>query len=458
LFYHPLWLDETFTWRIANDPSFSHMLRAIAGGVDTNPPTLYLMLWPVARLFGSIDNTGLRVIAMLWMLAGMTGLYAICRRFFARGASAVAVLAVWAHPVIIDQAFEARYYAPWLALTAWFCYLQMLAGDDEPKSRRVVRYVLGILATSIHYFGVIAMVMIAATDLLIHRRIKRIIPVFIGLVAVAACAPFMLGQRASLSISTWIEPVSASDIRDDLVAIFGAPSIILVLLVMWIARLLYGAETVSDQPRRSLRELIPMSSLLFFPAAIALFSVIIQPALVLRYLILTIVALAPMLAALIEWGGRRAIAAAIVGLIALGAVTVVGKSHATRGLDGEFAAAIAAIDQRVPPNALIVFKRRREMYPILHIRPDLASRAAQLDFEDSVLPDVSRMSHYERDIGRKVQRVYPGLRMIAAEELNKIGTFYVVAPIDEYQELQLQLPGFNVADPASELHEVTLKR
>ena len=221
LFSHPLWLDECFTSLIANDKSFSHMVAAVAAGVDTNPPTLYLILWPIARIFGSLSDTGLRAIAVIWMLAGMTGLYAICRRFFAPGPSAVAVLALWAHPLIIDQAFEGRYYAPWLALTVWFCYLQMIADHDEPAGRRVARYVLGIIATSIHYFGVIAMIMIGSADLLVHRRIKRIVPILIGLLAVAACVPFLFGQRAGLSIPTWIDPVSVSEIKDDFVAVLA---------------------------------------------------------------------------------------------------------------------------------------------------------------------------------------------------------------------------------------------
>ncbi|HVT89702.1 MAG TPA: glycosyltransferase family 39 protein [Tepidisphaeraceae bacterium] len=454
LFYHPLWLDEVFTSRMANDPSFAHLFRALAHGFDTNPPTLYLMLWPIARMLDVIDNSHLRLFAMLWMLFGMTGLYAICRRFFTRGPCIVAVLAVWAHPLIIDQGFEARFYAPWLALTVWFCYLQMLATDDEPKPRLIARYVLGILATAIHYFGAIAMFMIAAADFLIHRKIKRIIPSLLGMLAIIACLPLMRGQRANLSIPTWIEPSTASDIRDDIVAIFGAPSFILVLLLMWSASLLRGRETSDHQPRGDLRELLPMSSLILLPLALIVFSKVIQPALVLRYLILAIVPMAPMFASLIQRSGRLAINMAILSLIALGAITIINKSHATRGLDTEFATAIAEIDRRVPPDGLIIFKRRREMYPILQIRPDLASRSAQLDFDDAVLPNVSRMSQYERDMGRKGQEIYSDLKMMKTDELSKLSRFFVVTPIDEYKELQLELPGFDISDPDGVLHVV----
>jgi hypothetical protein len=456
LFSHPLWLDETFTSMLVNDKSFTHMLSAIAAGVDTNPPTLYVMLWPIARAFGSLDETALRAIALVWMLLAVTGLYAICRSFFSRGASTVAALAIWAHPLIIDHAFEARFYGPWLALTVWFCYLQMLATDDEPKWRRVVRYVLAILATSAHYFGAFSMLLIAATDLLVHRRIKRILPAVAGLVAVALCAPLVLKQRAGLSISTWIEPFSLSEFKADLVAVFGAPSLILTALLIWCLRLVRRTSEQGEPPAaRDYRALIPLSSLLLMPLVIAAISILVQPALVLRYLILAIAPLAPPIAALTARSTRRVQIGLMVVLVGVGAVSIVNKSRATRGLDNEFRTAIAEIDRRVPSDGLIVFKRRREMYPILHMRPDLLSRSAQLDFDETVVADVTRMSRYERDMGRKVQRVYPALRMAGRDELDKLQVFYVVAPVDEYRELQRQLPGFRVADSESVLHEVT---
>jgi len=40
LFTHPIWLDETLTWTIANDPSFSHAMSAVRSGVETNPPRM----------------------------------------------------------------------------------------------------------------------------------------------------------------------------------------------------------------------------------------------------------------------------------------------------------------------------------------------------------------------------------------------------------------------------------
>ena len=184
----------------------------------------------------------------------------------------------------------------------------------------------------------------------------------------------------------------------------------------------------------------------------------VQPSLVLRYLILTILPLGPLAAGLIERCGRRTIVVAVLILLGTSAVSLIGKSRATRGLDEEFATVVKAIDQHVPPDGLIIFKRRREMYPVLHIRPDLANRSAMLYFDDSVIPEVTRMSLFERDMNHKVESIYREWRMAGIQELTAAGRFWVVAPLDEYDELCRQLPGFTVADPQGVLHEVTVKK
>ncbi|HEY7086558.1 MAG TPA: glycosyltransferase family 39 protein [Tepidisphaeraceae bacterium] len=461
LFGRAPWLDETITSLIVNDKSFSHMVSAISTGVDTNPPTFYLILWPIARMFGPLSDTALRAIALASMLAAVTGVYGICRLFFGRLPSAVAALAVWAHPLIVEHAFQARCYAPWLAVTVWFCYLQIQARDDEPAARRIARYILAIFATTMHYFGFIAMVLIGAADFLVHRRVRRIVPVAVGIAALVACVPLVIKQRAGLSVGSWIDPFSAAQFKDDLVALFGSPSLIVVLLLIWIGHLTQsapGADGNKAHNARDYRELIPLSSLFLLPFVIAAFSLLIQPALVLRYMILSIAPLAPPVALLAQRSSKRIVMTALVVLAMMGIVTVVGVSHTTRGLDAEFRAAAAEIDRRVPSDGLIIFKRRREMYPVLHLRPDLAARSAQLDFDDSVLPVVTGMSRYERDMGRKVQRIYPSLRMADRQQLIAAGTFYVIAPVNEFKELQRQLPGFRVDNPDSVLHTVTVQR
>jgi uncharacterized membrane protein len=221
LLSHPLWLDEVITARLVNDPSFTHMFKALASGVDTQPPVFYLLVWPIARVAGSLDNVALRAISLGSVLLGMVGAYAICRRYFGRTASAIAMLALWAHPMVIDQAFQARFYGPWLALTIWFCYLQ-LGADGETRAHRVARWIIAILAATMHYFGAISVGLIMLTDLLVHRRFKRIIPGIAALAAILLCAVLVFQQRRGLSVPTWIEPLSASQIKDVIYAMAGA--------------------------------------------------------------------------------------------------------------------------------------------------------------------------------------------------------------------------------------------
>jgi hypothetical protein len=452
LLSHPLWLDEVITARLVNDPSFTHMFKALASGVDTQPPVFYLLVWPIARVAGSLDNVALRAISLGSVLLGMVGAYAICRRYFGRTASAIAMLALWAHPMVIDQAFQARFYGPWLALTIWFCYLQ-LGADGETRAHRVARWIIAILAATMHYFGAISVGLIMLTDLLVHRRFKRIIPGIAALAAILLCAVLVFQQRRGLSVPTWIEPLSASQIKDVIYAMFGAPSLALVLLMMWLTRLLRRPKPASPAPQqRPLMELLPLTSLLLLPLVIIAFSIIVQPSLVLRYLTLAVAPLAPLAAALAEPLGRRLAALTIIGLVGLGAASMKMKQHATRGYDDEYAAILDAIDTQVPPDATIVFKRRLDYYPVLQLRPQLAARAAQLYIDDAALPNASSMFRFERDMGRKVEAFYPDFKTRRLAELQP--PFYLVAYDNELDELMPALTGLNVSNPHSRVHEV----
>jgi hypothetical protein len=291
------------------------------------------------------------------------------------------------------------------------------------------------------------------TDLLVHRRFKRIIPGIAALAAILLCAVLVFEQRRGLSVPTWIDPLSASQIKDAVYAIFGAPSLVLVLLMMWLTRLLRLPRPASPAPqRRPLLELLPFTSLLLLPLVIIAFSIIVQPSLVLRYLTLAVAPLAPLAAALAEPLGRRLAALTIIGLIVLGAASMKMKQHATRGYDAGFAAILDAIDTQLPPDATIVFKQRLDYYPVLRLRPELAARAAQIDINDAALPDASNMFRFERDMGRKVEVYYPDLKIKRLADLQP--PFYLVAYDHELDELMPALTGLKVSNPRGWVHEV----
>src|SRR5437660_1448740 len=53
LFSRHFWSDELYTVTLVGDPDFGHSLQALAGGVETHPPTYYLFLRSFTWLNGA---------------------------------------------------------------------------------------------------------------------------------------------------------------------------------------------------------------------------------------------------------------------------------------------------------------------------------------------------------------------------------------------------------------------
>jgi hypothetical protein len=466
LFRHGLWLDETITWLITNDASFPHAIAAVRGGVDTNPPTVYALLWPMARALGGLDEIGLHVFSFLSVTIALTGLCAICRRFFDPLPSALGALVAAAHPTVLGQALEARFYGAWLAATVWFAYAQMISGDSANRGATVGRCALGVMAATIHWFGAIAVAMIVVTDLIAHHNpsrllLRRALPGICAMVALAACAPFYLGQRAGLTVVSWIDPLTLADIKRELTQALGPMTIVFVVVASFLARVIGWREdsaAAQDEVPKRFRELAPIASLLLFPIVIVIFSLLVQPALKERYIIVGIAPLAPLAAWLTARLSRIATMLILAGVFAIGAAELVAQGQSFRGKEDEWRRVLEAIDTAPDPLRPLIFKRRHELYPLLRLRPELLARSAMLDFDGQPSPDVTPLAQYERDMSRKVTRFYPQFRIAPLEELRKGGPIYVISPIQEQFELAALIrPYFNVEPRAEWIYDAKPK-
>jgi hypothetical protein len=478
LLYHPLWLDECLTQLLATDPSFTHALSAIRGGVETNPPTLYFFLWPVAKVIGG-DVVMLRGFAGASMLLALVGVYAICRRFFDRIPSIIGMLVVAAHPIVIAMMFEARFYGPWLAAASWFAYAMMIETTDANRTRvSIVRCILAILLATVHWFGVISLCLIGVTDLWMHREAlrrewSRALPLACGVLATLACLPFYLGQRRGLTVPTWMEPVKLRNIAGLFRHImFVAAMLPFVFYIAW------RSVVKADRPiatRALLRDLAPLLSLLIFPVIIAVFSLLVQPAIQDRYVIVAVAPLAVIIAALAATGsarfGKRWLdLAMIVGLTCIGAAEFHGFDQGPIKIQGlKYFADIAdarfgnsttlvreTLDRKDKPLP-IVFWQRREQYPVIHIDEQLADVTAVLDFEGGRRPDLSDRTVYERDMNRRVNRFYPQYKLITIEQLRAMRRFIFVIAAYEMEEAAALLKDFRFKQIGPEQFEITLK-
>jgi hypothetical protein len=310
--------------------------------------------------------------------------------------------------------------------------------------------------------------MILLTDLILHRRpaqllIRRALPGVCAAVVLLACIPFYLGQRSGLTVPTWIDPLSLSDIKRELTQALGPMAIVFVV----VARVPRSRDRVERRGRktraasRTSRDASRVGAAgiaAAVPVVIVIFSFVVQPALKERYIIVAIAPLAPLAAWLTARCGRIGLMLMLAGVFTIGAAELVAQGQSIRGKEDEWHRVLEAIDSAPDPHRPLVFKRRHELYPLLRLRPQLLERSAMLDFDGEPSAQITPLAQYERDMGRKVNRFYPQLRLASIDELRKGGAIYVISPIQDQFELGALLRAFFDVEPRAEwIYEVKPK-
>lgn len=305
LFSHHFWFDEWATYLMASDPDPSRVAQALWTALNDNAPGLFVMLRMIGWTFGSNSEVMLRVFAFVCVLLGLTGLYVALRQAFPPLAALAAVLAIWAHPLVLYHAFEARYYAPWFAIAIWFAYL--LARSVRCPDNIWLKIgvgVVSILLCTIHYFGVITMLIILSFEVFRGRQSanwKHAITISTpGLLVLMACIPLFIAQRSAVPSATYLPKPSPT-----LVWSFGAELLLPAHLavIVAVASLAFLTETLKltrapegDVNRTGLGDIAGLSSLLLLPVALVAFSYLVQGVLLSKYAMVAVAGLAPGLA------------------------------------------------------------------------------------------------------------------------------------------------------------------
>lgn len=467
---HPLWLDECITSLIANDDRFAHMLRAIHGGAENNPPTFYLILWPIARLFNGLGTVGLRVVAGVATLAALIGVYATARLFVDRSRAAIGALAVAAHPIVIAQMFEARFYGTWLAATTWFAFAMSIQ-PSESNERRVLawRCGLAVVVATMHWFGILVVLLIVAGAAVRARfapgqpastPLSRAAPAVCALVGVALCSPFLISQRSGLSVPTWIEATTGEAVVAMAYRLFVTPGALLAagIVVLPTARLFgFGRRGTAE-----VAALAPFWMLLLFPVLITTLSFLLQPLLYERYLIPSALPLGILAAWSLPVRPSR-IRVLLLGSAAAVLVIAMGRemrwySRAVSITDWRIRNALRAVDRVVDSGGPrpVIFVRRHEQYPVIQQRPELAGSVALIDFDgepDSLMP----RTIFERDMARRINHFYPSHRLVRLGSIERGSAFIVITSANEEAELRRLLAGFTVLRQEPDVYYVSRK-
>ena len=473
IFGRDFWLDEIFSVLIASDKDPRHALEALKHGVDTNPPTLHILL----RLWGSVAGFGekpvrLFAFGMVWL--ALLGVYLLLRRSLPRLPAAVGAMAVWACPLVLEHSVEARFYAPWLAFAAWFALALSLTRDSRrPWLAQPLLLITSILLCTIHYFGVFAFGLILAADLLLDSRpmAKRVVTrltALAGVAALALCLPFFKGQRASISVPTWDnDPATIKRIVAFWLAILPVWSVVIVaglhVLTRGARRDLEGRHTAGASVPASPRvaDLASLFALVFLPVVIGVFSVIFQPALAQRYGAVASLAIAPVAALVASTALRSHARFAVVALFVAACFSMAtinqGKMRWNEGVVRDENLVLKQTADRP-----VVFGYWHDLAPILRREPALASRCFNLDFDDAKDSTHSnapiKPNHFmtvTRDLGRSLEKYYGKPRLIRREALAERFPFFIVGSPNDAQWITAGMAGVRIERVDDRLFKVT---
>lgn len=445
----PLWFDEICCVLYVVDDATSplQVVQNIIRGEDYAPPLLHLMVWTVGRLTGGITPVVLRSIALVCVLLGLLLVYATLRRRFGRTPSVAGVLAVATHPLVVTHAFEGRFYGPWLLFAAGYAWSLGLDRDRVPSRRRAVaQAAFAVGLATIHWFGVLSLALMCAAALATHRRhwragLRFIAPSVAGFLAILAFAPLALEQRADATGLLWVPALSAAQFGAMLRLFLISTIPILAAVVLAIDALRRpdrgGAPTMVANVRETLRDpsLAALSALVLMPIVLVLLSATVQPSMVPRYGIVTVLAWAPLMALAVATLGRDArivVALFLVGVLGLTVRRIITEK---REYASAVAANAAAFEQAKAMNAPIVFWGMHNIYPVVGPRRSDHERARYLDLPDSTIAAMFPQERLgwlrnnmriDRDQARSHERVYGFPTMAPQAQLDTTPRFLLV--------------------------------
>jgi hypothetical protein len=194
----PVWTDEVFSVVLVSDPSFRHMMKALAGAADGGFPLYYATARAWAAGF-SASAISLRWFSAVSFFAGVLCLWVALRRFYGTLASAFAMtFVICGSAAIANQVIEARFYGlMFLAFSAAVLLFAFSVRMPAPSWGMLAAIMAAhlFLAES-HLFGVVYSAVILLAYFLSDLRRRKLRPRLYAMV-VLSWLPLVL----------WIEPV-----------------------------------------------------------------------------------------------------------------------------------------------------------------------------------------------------------------------------------------------------------
>jgi hypothetical protein len=458
----PFWLDECLTDQIVRDPSIGHSIEAIRHGVDTNPPVYHLIArgyWKAfGRVFHDSPRVTLRSLSLLCTWLALVGVYGLLRRGFSIWPAALGMLAVWANPDVVEQAFEARFYGPLLAAAVAVCLTLRMRGNGIPRGILVA--LSAALLCTLHYFGILILGSIGLAMMLIDtegpcsipwysgrelkRRLFRLLPAVAGPLALMPFLWFIHTQSARLTVKTWLDPFSFFLAGQFLVDVLCTLPLLAAVAAWVIGQLLPrpAVEAGSVDRQARLAAAVPLLAMALVPIAIVVFSATVQSALRPRYAIAAALILAPVTAMLAAPLGRYGFISLAIVLSGLTVMRLHGEANSRQSQLQVLSSRRDALESQSP--ALPIFLTDRgSATELIAFAPELFPRMHLLDMRQPGV-ELSNYRLYETEMVGKVDAFYRLPPLVAVSQLKTFGNFNLIAPSDDLPTLLLEQPLYHV--------------
>jgi hypothetical protein len=475
LFTRHLWFDEIVTHVLTTDRSLGRSMRALASGLDTNPPTYHLLLRVFFTVVRGNDDAILRLFSLLWMSAALAGIYANLRLVVAPVVAIAVLLAIWQHPLVLRFAFEGRMYSAWLAATVWFSYALTQTWTSPLELQfQVLLAVTSLLACTTHTLGPLSVALVVGAQLLTHATAPSttaLVLAGLGPIAFLAWAPFLTTQNAA-HVGTWISRPSARMVVY-LARPFAFPNHVGAMLLLAggaspFVQAIWPGHAVGVAAAANWLDLSGLAALLLMPVALLLLSCVTQPLCHERYAFPAIAAYAPALAFVIAPLPPVGVVM-LCGLLFLsGANELAHLASGFRTLDRNTGTQIDALRElgRAQP---VLFESLLHFGVVCRYAPDVRDRCFMLDFEAGELGTMDSARLFARDFARMLQRFYPEWATMRWQIVKNLRRFlFVAAPpadalltdlqdADRRQVVRLIAPTVYQVEALPPVHERTLE-
>jgi hypothetical protein len=473
LFARPFWFDEWVTHLIASDPDPSRAARALSSAIDNNTPILFVLMRAVGWFGSTSPEVAYRCFSFVTVFAGLIGLYLALRQSFTAVVAWTAVLSVWTHPLVLDHAFEARYYGPMFSGAIWFAYLLGRTAQSPSRSIRVVAALAGVFLCTIHYLGVGCMALIVGVELLRRRGTKAITDVLTvsapGLIALAACMPLLAAQRRALPLSTFLPRPSVGLTWEYLKDLLLPVHLAAVAVLPGIA--IIGAEvglrhrdaTTETAPR--LDRVAGLASLLLYPVVLIVFSFVVQGVLLVRYALPALAGIGPAVGFVSSGLSRVWLAALCAFFLLSGTRTLRIMEEQELYSEQEMGKLLDAL-RRDTGDAPITFEIHMP-HDLAYYAPDLAPRIYYLGGETPFFKSPEIQTPYYsyspagtiwcRSWAQRYASIYGQIQVMPWEKLRRLPRRFIVVgtdPIESFDPPIQEYPGFTLRHVERSLYEL----